>query len=245
MTPFFRRIRQKLSNENQFLKYSKYAIGEIILVVLGILIALQINNWNNVQNDKQAEIKYLKQLLSSLEDNYQIIGDKIATNQRLYEQGVQLFKDLKQNKELNDSIKRRFLIPQFDQAVLLNTAAFENFKNDGMSLISNEELKFEIINIYEQELKYMQITFADQFENYITQVIHPFYSRNFEITTKNEQWLATPNDYEGLLRKREFTNILSSINSMREYAIQFHGESQKDIKDLINKIEAEIDKLEN
>jgi len=46
MTPFFRRIRYKLANDNQFLKYSRYAIGEIALVVFGILIALQINDWN-------------------------------------------------------------------------------------------------------------------------------------------------------------------------------------------------------
>ena len=46
MIPFFRKIRKKLADDNQFLKYSRYAIGEIVLVVIGILIALQINNWN-------------------------------------------------------------------------------------------------------------------------------------------------------------------------------------------------------
>ena len=50
--PFFRRIRQKLANENQFLKYSRYAIGEIVLAVIGILNVLRINNWNE---DKKAE----------------------------------------------------------------------------------------------------------------------------------------------------------------------------------------------
>mgnify|MGYP001591841413 CR=1 FL=1 len=46
MIKFFRRIRQGLLSENKFSKYLLYAIGEIILVVIGILIALQINNWN-------------------------------------------------------------------------------------------------------------------------------------------------------------------------------------------------------
>jgi len=53
MTPFFRRIRHKLANENQFLRYSRYAIGEIVLVVVGILIALQINTWNEQRKDKE------------------------------------------------------------------------------------------------------------------------------------------------------------------------------------------------
>ena len=51
MIEFFRKIRQKLLSENKFSKYLIYAIGEIILVVIGILIALQINNWN--ENNKQ------------------------------------------------------------------------------------------------------------------------------------------------------------------------------------------------
>jgi hypothetical protein len=46
MIKFFRKIRQNLIMKNNTVKYFKYAIGEIILVVLGILIALQINNWN-------------------------------------------------------------------------------------------------------------------------------------------------------------------------------------------------------
>ena len=46
MIKFFRRIRQQLLTENKFGKYLKYAIGEIILVVIGILIAIQINTWN-------------------------------------------------------------------------------------------------------------------------------------------------------------------------------------------------------
>ena len=47
MIKFFRKIRQKLITENKFNRYLLYAIGEIILVVIGILIALQVNNWNN------------------------------------------------------------------------------------------------------------------------------------------------------------------------------------------------------
>ena len=66
MTPFFRRIRQKLANENQFLKYSRYAVGEIVLVVIGILIALQINNWNEVKKARAVEINYLENLKADL-----------------------------------------------------------------------------------------------------------------------------------------------------------------------------------
>lgn len=58
MLPFFRKIRYQLAQDNQFLKYSRYAIGEIVLVVIGILIALQINNWNE-QHKSDAKIDVL------------------------------------------------------------------------------------------------------------------------------------------------------------------------------------------
>jgi len=67
MIPFFRKIRKKLADDNRPLKYMRYAIGEIVLVVIGILIALQINTWN--ENRKLEDIKqnYYQQLISDLE----------------------------------------------------------------------------------------------------------------------------------------------------------------------------------
>src|SRR6056300_1755617 len=67
MFKFFRRIRQSLIGENQFNKYLLYAIGEIILVVIGILIALQINNWNENRKEKAQVQTYYNQLLEELE----------------------------------------------------------------------------------------------------------------------------------------------------------------------------------
>ena len=54
MIKFFRHIRRSLIQENKMGKYFKYAIGEILLVVIGILIALQFNNWNEQRKHKQA-----------------------------------------------------------------------------------------------------------------------------------------------------------------------------------------------
>jgi hypothetical protein len=53
MIPFFRRIRKTLADDNKPIKYFRYAIGEIVLVVIGILIALQINNANENRKDKR------------------------------------------------------------------------------------------------------------------------------------------------------------------------------------------------
>ena len=67
MIKFFRKIRQKLLSENKFSKYLIYAIGEIVLVVIGILIALSINNWNEKRKIRDSEIIYLNNIKRDLQ----------------------------------------------------------------------------------------------------------------------------------------------------------------------------------
>jgi hypothetical protein len=67
MINFFRKIRKKLADDNKPLKYMRYAIGEIVLVVIGILIALQINNWNQIEKSKSESNRLLIVLKQDLE----------------------------------------------------------------------------------------------------------------------------------------------------------------------------------
>jgi hypothetical protein len=69
VTPFFRRIRRKLANDNQFLKYGRYAIGEIVLVVIGILMVLSINNWNAERKNHIKKRNYVQNIISDLKKN--------------------------------------------------------------------------------------------------------------------------------------------------------------------------------
>ncbi|MDT0605992.1 DUF6090 family protein [Croceitalea rosinachiae] len=92
MIKLFRRIRQKLLSENKFSKYLLYAIGEIILVVIGILIALQINNWNedlNIENQRE-------KLIAALH------SDALTTDNRL-DFGLQMASDI--NQKLSHFLK--------------------------------------------------------------------------------------------------------------------------------------------
>ncbi|WP_245962896.1 DUF6090 family protein, partial [Ulvibacter antarcticus] len=63
MIKFFRKIRQKMLIENKFSKYLIYAIGEIALVVIGILIALSLNNWNQKKSERNSETQYIFSLI--------------------------------------------------------------------------------------------------------------------------------------------------------------------------------------
>lgn len=80
MIKFFRRLRQKLLEENRFSKYLLYAFGEIILVVIGILIALQLNNWNEAQKLKETEKIILADLKSEFLENIESAEGSIELN---------------------------------------------------------------------------------------------------------------------------------------------------------------------
>jgi hypothetical protein len=80
MIKFFKKIRQNLLSEGKTRKYFKYAIGEIILVVIGILIALSINNWNANQKDETETLNYLTNLIEALIDDINSFEANISFN---------------------------------------------------------------------------------------------------------------------------------------------------------------------
>ncbi len=244
MIKFFRKIRQKLLTENKLGKYLTYAIGEIILVVIGILIALSINNWNNEENERELEIKYLNQIKNSLETSEINLVESIDRNKNILKSGEVLFEHLKNKKALNDTILKLFIIPQKAHAIRLSTAAFENLKNEGLSFISNDSLKIAIIDIYEQEITLIQNTFANQLENFNTSIVGPFYNRHFELDTKKNNAIFIPNNYEELLENREMTNILSTVNGLRLYGIAYYEAVLEKIRNIIIKVENELKTLE-
>ena len=84
MLPLFRKIRYRLAEDNQFLKYSRYAIGEIVLVVIGILIALQINSWKQDIESGRTERSYMQELKNNLiADSVEIKKDLVFNKKKL------------------------------------------------------------------------------------------------------------------------------------------------------------------
>jgi hypothetical protein len=83
MIKFFRKIRQKLLQEGKIANYMKYAIGEILLVVIGILIALQINNWNENKKSQAHTLVYIDRLIDDLiKDTLMVTGQIQAAKLR-------------------------------------------------------------------------------------------------------------------------------------------------------------------
>jgi hypothetical protein len=140
MIKFFRKIRQNLLMENKTGQYFKYAIGEIILVVIGILIALQINNWNEQRKDKVKEQILLKQLQEDYQSNLLQLEEKMATREKMLISAVQLLNAFDEPIEMTrDSVIE-------DLATIRNDPTFDPIQSDitsseNLRLIQNDNLK--------------------------------------------------------------------------------------------------------
>jgi len=105
MIKFFRKIRQNLLSEGITGKYLKYAIGEIVLVVIGILIALQINNWNNLRIEGELETSILKEILVNLKKDVVNLNSKISFNLNMEKANKEVMNHLMQKTPITDSLK--------------------------------------------------------------------------------------------------------------------------------------------
>jgi hypothetical protein len=146
MITLFRRFRQRLLSENKFSKYLIYAIGEIILVVIGILIALNINNWSNNRQLRQTEQAYLLSLQSEFKTNLSKLDRTISENKELMqniEELLTLFDsnvlDTISDKEISDIMFSFFgssVSYQPSKGVLTDIISSGN-----LNLIQNEQLR--------------------------------------------------------------------------------------------------------
>lgn len=131
-------------------RYLKYAIGEIVLVVIGILIALSINNWNNNNKDKKLEKQYISGIINDLQaDSIAISVMKIASDEQVRRK-EKLNEYFDGRTFSNDSISH-FFIEQWGMPVGFNpiTTTLDEMKSTGrISVIQNPDLRKRIIKTY-------------------------------------------------------------------------------------------------
>ena len=165
----FRNIRKKLLEENKTTKYLRYAGGEIILVVIGILLALQINTWKENSNNKDTERAYLSGILNNLDQDIYELDDLIGKdtlNMQYYSLILRSFSDKSINlysREFISALGKSYLTASFRG----NSIVFEDMKSSGkLNLIKSDVLRFSILEYYNLSQK----EFKRQNELYIPEM---------------------------------------------------------------------------
>ena len=239
MIKLFRNIRQNLLNEGKTSKYLKYAFGEIILVVIGILIALQINNWNENQKAKTTEIYVLKEILSNLNEDGIILSEIVEQRQKAKISVAAMLNYLQTENINKDTIEKDMLhFLTFERYFPINNA-YEVLKSKGLQL-SNNKLTTQISRYYDYEQKKMNRSILD-IENAIITILEDRsgIARFIESLTLNETLTIT--NYDDAQLKQEIyreivpfkNNNMGTLNKLivfKKYNESLRNAIEKELK---------------
>ena len=171
MLRIFRNIRQKLAAENKVMAYLRYAIGEILLVVIGILIALQVNNWNENRKEHLIEIKYLKNLKHDLQsDSTDLVYYKnIRVGQA---NAARELIELAKTKNVSDVFKLDSLYTTVALwwEFVPNNNTFEELRSSGnLKLLRNDSIKNLLLDLNKEneDLVSSRNHMRREYENYL------------------------------------------------------------------------------
>jgi hypothetical protein len=166
MIKFFRTIRKDLLGKNKTAKYLKYAIGEIILVVIGILIALQINTWNTNRVERNKEKEYLNNLIEDIKTQKTLVQSQIDHEINTKLQCEKALRHLNSTTINADSLNI-YLTDITRKTFVINDPTFQDLKSSGnILLIKNNALRKKIISFY-QNLEYSALVIVVSNENSI------------------------------------------------------------------------------
>ena len=246
MIKFFRKIRQNMIKENKVSKYMLYAIGEIVLVVIGILIALQINNSNESKKTRIYEVKMLAELKHTLESDVKYFERMKDRMQRL-DSSTTVFINLAYKKSiyidsifLNEEIKEilRYRL-RIGVAYKYNSGPYEAIKSSGMDKISNDSLRNLLVKFYDFDLpRHKELTeWAHRgYENDLAQINS--FQLNSIIEERDGELEVINNFTPDLLQRPRFIKLLGnlrrrarSVNQHIEYIIP----DMKNVKTLIDR----------
>ena len=245
MINFFRKIRRKLAADNKPIKYARYAIGEIALVMIGILLALQVNNWNEKRKNNVIEKETLISLKSDLESALLQLDYKIIQNQGFKSNDSILLDIIHNKKSVSiDSIEKLILghifSPGFDPELgtlneILGTGKMEVIKNRTlrnhistwnkyMDELSEVDEKLAHLDLQVKEPLYSKrIPMKNALHTYLKHISEP----PIQYSKSNFEW-----NPEKLLQDIEFENMLSNYII---YSTIQHGRLL-DIKQNINEM---------
>lgn len=243
MLYLLRQFRRKQLKENKVATYLLYGVGEIILVVIGILIAVNIDDWNKKKENRILEIKYLKELKSNLEFDLKDIAFNIEFNESRKKSNEIIIHQLRSDIPYHDSLAFHFSNLVFSTRTLPKKSAFESLRSKGLEIISNDSLRSELTLIYSVSY-HDAIDFETKDDHpFQFQVLWPEVLKVIEIDSLGKA--ARPVNYPRLKNNITFKNALTANLTIRKYMIDKYYALELKVANLIQLIDKELLKLQS
>ena len=217
MTTLFRDMRKNFMHNGKLQKYMLYSAGEILLIVVGILLALQVNNWNEGRKQKKEEKKVLQEIKEGIElDRIDIQGNIGAYSSSL--QSIQiLLQAIREDRSYHDSLSTHFSNSLIRTVLTSNEGNFDVLKMKGYDLISSNQLRQKIITLYDnrydliQEVQNGIYVSNDRLSDYSLHHFDRVVGITYDETTKKSQpGKMVPTDFGNLKKDPYYRSLLNS-----------------------------------
>ena len=187
----------------------RYALGELILIVSGILIAIAANSWYEDRALRSEEIRVLRQIGQSLEEDYRTLLNRSERLNRFSNTGRQLYDFLLSAEPVSEPITSLFSAINGVAPLELRTAPFEALKSRGFDLISDESLRIQLIELYD-DLYERAVRNVLQDTESVHETIRPYLMEHF-LRDPSDSWI--PKDLDDV----RASGYLANLCKMRAY----------------------------
>ena len=230
---------------NSIRRYTLYAIGEITLVVIGILIALQINNWNEGRKDRAFEQNMLSQLEQSLNNQLERYNRSLKSVDSKRDALLYIYKNKSEVDHIPDSIfADKASGFSLTVTILTDAGAYEALKVSGLDKIENDSLRLMITRYYEVTLHYYEeglerINDGQDFGSFMKEMERKgIVDLSLSINESDEFIWTTRFDWNGLLREEEFFDHL-------DYEAARERSTRDLLKDYVDATETLLDVIQD
>ena len=223
-------------NKGKIGKYLIYAVGEILLITVGIFLAFQANSWKEKSNDKKFEQELLINIWSGLQGDLVDIKSNNDAHSSFLKSQIESIKWLEGNQVSKDSVVDNFSIDHKPTSFLKSNAPFESLKEFGLNRVSNDTLRYYIVYLYD-------ISYPD-FED-----IHKQYHETLNETLDLglvyfEDWsyernvnVMVPINEEGLKQDRKYLMKLKYLKRLNELLLSYNSKLENQVSEIIILIE--------
>lgn len=248
MIPFFRKLRKQLAEENKRSKYLRYALGEIILVVIGILIALQINNWNEHQKKLTSATEHLQLLAENIEDDLIQLKDLKTKIDSCLLDANRLSEQFQLIKPVDVSTPKYIMSALLEYRINPSKNGLETLNTSGEFSILHSAMQSDIFNYYTLLDK---IAVREEISNtFIKNRYEPYFFEHYsQVLNKNNSWgiiaeyyaddarEIEPFDRHKFLQDKQLEGLIFGRTYQMKQQIDLYTEAI----DLANKILSKID----
>jgi hypothetical protein len=221
-------------------KYVVYAVGEIVLIIAGVLIALTVAEWNGKRNDKNSETKFLKEISKSLDLSKSELEIKLLEVKSVIN-GLYILDSLLEHEDhpYSPSMDTLFGSVYGYRLFTLHRANYDDLKENSLTLVRDDSIRHYLNLVFEKGNK--SLDDINQIEVEASgSVTRPYYMTNFHNIEIRKS--ASPNDYEFIWNDTYFKNLVNyRINNLEMNQRSFYSDILAKIEKLIQLINKYVD----